>query len=93
LLVIREPHPTIFYKMIYWMSKYKIFYLGFLKPNLENVVMEKAFVTKFFTDWSPFYPNLIAAHGFKIIKDRAFLVDHITSCRKLNPMYERDSAI
>ncbi len=83
LLIIREPFPTILVRVLYGMSKHKIFHVGFLKARLQSFVEEDALLQYFFEHWVRSYPDLISKHGFKITKDFNWIVHRITSCRKI----------
>ncbi|MHB8880756.1 MAG: class I SAM-dependent methyltransferase [Thermodesulfovibrionales bacterium] len=82
LLIIREPFPMLLINLLYIMSRRRIFYVGFLKARLNSFVEEDALLQYFFSHWPGRYKDLLAEHGFCIVKDVNWLVHRITSCRK-----------
>ena len=82
LLVIREPWPTFLLKLLYRMSRHRVFYVGFLKARLQSFIEEDALVQHFFTHWIGTYKERLARHGFRIERDLSWLVHRITACRK-----------
>lgn len=82
LLIIREPFPIFLINVLTAMSRYRIFYLGFLKSRLQSFVEEADLLEYFYTNWVPNYRKILPSHGFEIVKDSNWLVHRITTCRK-----------
>jgi len=82
ILVIREPYPTIGLRLLYGMSHYRFFHVGFLRARLRSFVQEDKLLKYFFAYWPQNYKGLLTANGYQIIKDLNWLVHRITSCQK-----------
>lgn len=82
MLVIREPFPIFLINLLTAMSRYRIFYIGFMKSRLQSFVEEAELLNYFYANWVPNYQKILASHGFEIKKDSNWLVHRITSCRK-----------
>jgi len=81
-LVIREPYPTLSLRTLYWMSGYKIFYVGFLKARLQSFVEEDGLLRYFFAHWLGGYKEMLAKAGFTVTRDFSWTVHRITTCVK-----------
>jgi 2-polyprenyl-3-methyl-5-hydroxy-6-metoxy-1,4-benzoquinol methylase len=81
-LVIREPFPIFALNLLYAMSRYRIFHVGFLKARLRSFVEEDSLLKNFFGHWPKQYKGLLTSHGFKITRDMNWLVHRITTSRK-----------
>jgi 2-polyprenyl-3-methyl-5-hydroxy-6-metoxy-1,4-benzoquinol methylase len=82
LLALREPWPTPMLRLLYWMSRYRVFYLGPLRARLQSFVDEDHLLRHFFAHWPGSYRERLARHGFTVIADESALVHRLTSCRK-----------
>lgn len=82
-LIIREPHPTKFLRVLYSLSRVSWLQVGFLKARLRSFVEEDSLLRYFFTHWSPSYPRLLASQGLLVEKDINWLVHRITVCRRV----------
>lgn len=81
-LLIREPWPTLPVRLLQWMSRYRVFYVGPLKTRLQSFVDEAALVEHFFRHWMPDYPQRLARAGFRLERDFDWLVHRITVARR-----------
>ncbi|MBF0386134.1 MAG: class I SAM-dependent methyltransferase [Candidatus Omnitrophica bacterium] len=81
-LVIREPAETLILKMLYSMSRHKIFYFGFLKARLQSFLEEDSLLRHFFAHWKRNYKEILTKRGFAVISDTYWLVHQIICCRK-----------
>jgi len=69
IIFIREPFPTIMTKIIRFMSKLGIFYIGPLKGRLKAYSEEHDLLEYFFSNWAINYSDMLARSGFRIISD------------------------
>lgn len=83
ILVIREPFPIFLINLLTAMSRYRIFYIGFMKSRLQSFVEEAELLDYFYMNWVPNYKEILASHGFEIKKDSNWLVHRITTCGKV----------
>ena len=76
-MIIREPHPTLIHNCLDGMSRYKAFHIGSLAPRLKSFREEEALLEHFFSHWLKGYKEILASHGFHIVKDNVWLVHKI----------------
>ena len=79
-LFIREPYPTTLIITFQLMSRYQVFYVGFLKPRLQSFVEEAELVEYFFAHWPNQYKQLLTNAGFQIEKDFSMFIQRVTVC-------------
>ncbi|HPG29352.1 MAG TPA: class I SAM-dependent methyltransferase [bacterium] len=82
MIFIKEPAPTIFLKFFMELSKYKFFYIGFLKSRLKGYAEELDLHYYFFKEWYPNYKNILTSNGFEIVKDFTGFFHKVISAKK-----------
>jgi 2-polyprenyl-3-methyl-5-hydroxy-6-metoxy-1,4-benzoquinol methylase len=69
LLFVREPYPTLLFKVLRWMVDHPLFFrVGLLERRLQSLVEEKALIDYFIKHWPDFFEESLTDNGFEPVK-------------------------
>ena len=83
-VVIREPHPTMLMRILTVMSRYRVFYIGFLTTRLNSLVLERDLLAKFWHRWVGQHRRVLASYDLKETRSLNWLDSRIiVACKPL----------